>query len=179
MDVTQIQGPWNHMKDWVEKELPAKATAAVLDSQGWLHTGDLARIRDGRIYITGREKEIIVLSNGEKIPPVDAEQAISSDPAFEQVMIVGEGRPGLGLLAVCAIQDAAEICARANERLQNFPGYAQIRFVARVEGPWTVENGLLTPTLKPKRRAIEQHHAREIDEMYRRGEIRTPRSVRN
>lgn len=156
-----------------------EATEAVLDSDGWLHTGDLARIRDGRIYITGREKEIVVLSNGEKIPPVDAEQAISADPVFEHALIVGEGRPGLGLLAVCAIEDEAEICARANERLRTFPGYARIRYLARVPGPWTVENGLLTPTLKVKRGEIERRYAKNIEDMYRRGEVRSLNDNRN
>lgn len=148
-----------------------EATAAVLGSDGWLRTGDLARIRDGRIYITGRSKEIIVLSNGEKVPPVDAEQAIMADPVFEQLMIVGEGRPALGLLAVSTIADETELCARANGRLRHFPGYTRIRFLARVEGPWTAENGLLTPTLKLKRKDIERRFAKEIEMMYQRSDM--------
>jgi len=111
-------------------------------------------------------KEIIVLSSGEKIPPVDAEQAIARDPAFEQVMVIGEGRAKLGLLAVSALTGEAELCARANRQLRDFPGYAKIRHLARVPGPWSVDNGLLTPTLKLKRKEIERRFAAEIEAMY-------------
>ncbi len=147
------------------------ATTAVIDKDGWLHTGDLARIVGGRVYITGRLKEIIVLSNGEKVPPVDLEQAIQVDPVFEQVMVVGEGRPKLGLLVVSPLTDEAELCARANRLLKDFPGYAKIYHIARVEGPWSVENGLLTPTLKLKRPEIEKRYAKQIEAMYRTSEI--------
>jgi long-chain acyl-CoA synthetase len=143
-----------------------QATAAVVDSEGWLHTGDLARIRDGRVYITGRVKEVIVLSSGEKVPPADAEQAILSDPAFEQVMVVGEGRAKLGLLAVSKVADLKELCRRANEQLHDFPGYARICHIARVAEPWTIENDLITPTMKLKRRKVEQRYAAEIEAMY-------------
>jgi long-chain acyl-CoA synthetase len=143
------------------------ATDAMIDKEGWLHTGDLVRIKDGRIYITGRAKEIIVLSNGEKVPPSDAEQAILKDPVFEQVMVVGEGRGHLGLLVVSPLQDETELCRRANEQLRTFPGYAKIRHLARVNAPWTVENELLTPTLKLRRSRIEAHHATDIESMYR------------
>ncbi len=142
------------------------ATAAMIDKEGWLHTGDLAAIRGGSVYITGRLKDVIVLSNGEKVPPADAEQAILRDAAFEQVMVLGEGRPKLGLLAVSKIQDEAQLCARANAQLHDFPGYARICHIARLEGPWSVENGLLTPTLKIKRNEIEKRFAREIESMY-------------
>ncbi len=145
----------------------AAATAAMIDADGWLHTGDLAHIKDGRIYIVGRAKEIIVLSNGEKIPPADAEQMILLDPVFQQVMVVGEGRPHLGLLVVSELADERVLCQRANDRLRSFPGYARVRHIARVTEPWTVENQLLTPTLKLRRRRIEEHFAREIEEMYR------------
>ena len=142
------------------------ATAAVIDRDGWLHTGDLAVIRGGRLYITGRVKDIIVLSNGEKIPPADVEQAILRDSVFEQVMLVGEGRPKLGLLAVSRLENESELCARANARLYDFPGYARICHIARVAEPWTIENGLLTPTLKLKRYEIEKRFARQTEAMY-------------
>ena len=142
------------------------ATAAMIDPQGWLHTGDVVTIRGGSVYITGRVKDIIVLSNGEKVPPTDAEAAILRDAAFEQVMVVGEGRPKLGLLAVSQIQDATQLCARANAQLHDFPGYVRISHIARLEEPWSVENGLLTPTLKLKRNEIEKRFARQIEAMY-------------
>ena len=143
-----------------------EATRAVLDADGWLHTGDLARIRDGRVYISGRIKDIIVLSNGEKVPPEDAEQAILGDPVFEHAMLIGEGRPYLGLVCVSKVTDLEELCRRANAQLHAFPGYARVRHIARVPGPWTVENGLLTPTLKLKRKEVEQRFAREIEAMF-------------
>jgi len=142
------------------------ATAAMIDKEGWLHTGDLATIQGGRVYITGRVKDVIVLSNGEKVSPPDAEQAILRDSVFEQVMLIGEGRPKLGLLAVSKIADPAELCARANAQLNNFPGYARICHITRCAEAWSVENGLLTPTLKLKRREIEKRLAREIEAMY-------------
>ncbi|MDA8363118.1 MAG: long-chain fatty acid--CoA ligase [Gammaproteobacteria bacterium] len=143
------------------------ATSAVIDGDGWLHTGDIARIEGGRIYIVGRAKEIIVLSNGEKVPPADAEQMIMLDPIFQQVMVVGEGRPHLGLLVVSALADERALCQRANDQLRSFPGYARVRHIARISEPWTVENHLLTPTLKLRRNKIEERFSREIEEMYR------------
>ena len=78
-----------------------EATAAMIDKDGWLNTGDTASIGErGHITITGRLKEIIVMSNGEKVPPGDLEEAILRDRLFEQVMVYGEGRPTLVLLAV-------------------------------------------------------------------------------
>src|SRR4029077_9902101 len=66
------------------------ATKAAIDAEGWLHTGDIAEIRNGKIYLRGRLKDILVMSNGEKLPPQDAEFAVLHDPVFEQVMLVGE-----------------------------------------------------------------------------------------
>jgi long-chain acyl-CoA synthetase len=94
--VLRVRGPMVMMGYWRNPE----ATAKVLDADGWLDTGDQARLKDGFLYITGRIKEIIVLGNGEKVPPVDMELAAQLDPLFEQVMIVGEGRPYLAALVV-------------------------------------------------------------------------------
>jgi long-chain acyl-CoA synthetase len=152
----------------------ADATRAVIDADGWLHTGDRARIENGRVYITGRLKDIIVLSSGEKLPPADAEAAILRDNIFEQVMLVGEGRPKLGLLCVSRARDEAELCARANAQLHDFPGYARICHIARLETPWSVEDGQLTPTLKLKRNEILRRHAADIERMYATSEICCP-----
>ena len=148
-----------------------QATRAVLEPDGWFHTGDVVEIRDNRIYIRGRVKDVIVLSNGEKIPPGDAEQAIMQDTVFEQVMLVGEGRAHFGLLVVSKVENEGELCRRANEQLKHFPGYARIRHLARVAEPWTVENDLITPTLKMKRNKIEERYAQEIEAMYKRTDL--------
>lgn len=147
------------------------ATDAMIDAEGWLHTGDVVRIEGGRIYIVGRAKEIIVLSNGEKVPPADAEQAIMLDPVFQQVMVVGEGRAHLGLLVVSRLDDERALCQRANIQLRAFPGYARICHIVCIAEPWTVENDLLTPTLKLRRSKVEERFAREIEEMYRRQDL--------
>ena len=152
----------------------AEATRATIDADGWLHTGDRARIENGRVYITGRLKDIVVLSNGEKVPPADAEAAILRDAIFEQVMLVGEGRPKLGLLCVSRVNDEAGLCVRANAQLHDFPGYARICHIARLETPWSVEDGQLTPTLKLKRNEILRRHAADIERMYATSEVCCP-----
>ena len=164
------RGPEVMLGYWNNQE----ATDAMIDKEGWLHTGDIVRVRDGRVYITGRAKDIIVLSNGEKVPPSDAEQAILMDSVFEQVIVIGEGRGHLGLLAVSQLDDEKELCRRANAQLRSFPGYAKIHHIARIAEPWTVENEMLTPTLKPRRNRIEQRYAREIEQMYKLENICRP-----
>ena len=151
-----MQGYWNN----------EAATNDAIDSDGWFHTGDVVDIRNGRIYITDRVKDIIVLSNGENVAPGDVEQAIMSDPVFEQVMLIGEGRPRLTLICVSQNSNVDELIERANSRLGNFPGYTKIDNITVVSEPWTVENGLLTPTMKLKRNVMEQRYASEIEAMY-------------
>ncbi|RMD79769.1 MAG: long-chain fatty acid--CoA ligase, partial [Gammaproteobacteria bacterium] len=166
-----------------------EATAALLDPEGWLHTGDQAALEGGRIRITGRIKEIIVLANGEKVPPADLEAAITEDPAFDQALVLGEGRPYLAALVVPEPGAWREACAalgldpedpaaardpraerwaleRIGPRLAPFPGYARVRRAAVLLEPWTVDNGLLTPTLKPKRARILERHAGRVAELY-------------
>jgi long-chain acyl-CoA synthetase len=141
------------------------ATAAVL-RDGWLHTGDVAELKDGRIYIRGRAKDILVLSNGEKLPPQDVEFAILHDPIFEQVMLVGEGRPFVVLLAVSKETDEKVLARRANEQLKKFPRWMRVRKVLSSVEPWSVDNGLLTPTLKLRRPVLLRQHAGAIEAAY-------------
>ncbi len=176
-----IKGPNVMLGYWHNPE----ATAAMIDADGWLNSGDTARIDErGHVYITGRLKEIIVMSNGEKIPPVDIESAIMRDTLFEHVMLVGEGKPFLSLVTVLNgerwKQLAAEkgvtalnsteaeklLLARVAAQMKEFPGYAQVRKVTAVLEPWTVEDGLLTPTLKLKRPRVTDKFNAEIEGMY-------------
>lgn len=167
-----------------------QATAAMIDDEGWLHTGDQVRIDEqGHIVITGRLKEILVLANGEKVPPADMEMAIVMDPWFEQVMVIGDNRPFLSALIVFnaerwpveaarlgidpdrqdIINDervCAEVLRRVSDRIRGFPGYAQIRRVACCLEPWTVDAGLITPTLKLRRSRIQQHCQDAIEQLY-------------
>jgi long-chain acyl-CoA synthetase len=142
------------------------ATHAALDADGWLHTGDLAELRNGKIYIRGRAKDILVMSNGEKLSPQDVELAILRDSVFEQVMVIGEGRPYPVLLAVTQEDDEKTLVRRANDQLKSFPRWIRIRNVIATREAWSVENGLLTPTLKLKRPALLQAMKARIDAAY-------------
>jgi len=143
-----------------------EATAAVLSPDGWLNTGDQVDIRNGRIYIKGRTKDILVLSNGEKVPTDEVEQALQEEKTFEQVVLVGEGRAYLILLAVTQEIDEKKLAKLANECLKAFPRYIRVRRVIAVRDPWTLEDGLLTPTLKVKRAKVLERFDAEIRRVY-------------
>jgi long-chain acyl-CoA synthetase len=166
-----------------------EATRDIIDEEGWLHTGDKVRIENNHIYITGRLKEIIVMANGEKVPPTDMEMAISLDPLFEQVMVIGDSRPYLttvivlepgqwksfaGTLGLDPDDPASmqhdslieAVKAKLDGLLATFPGYAQVHGITCTLEPWTVDNGMITPTLKLKRRCILEAYADNIEKMY-------------
>jgi long-chain acyl-CoA synthetase len=165
-----------------------QATAKTIDADGWLHTGDKASIENGHVRITGRLKEIIVLSNGEKVALADMEMAIGMDPLFEHNVVIGEGRPFLTMVGVLnqqlwrelaeqlGVSPAPEslnlpevhsaILTRLEQLLSRFPGFVFIKAVKLSLTPWTVENGLLTPTLKLKRAVIEKHMKDDIQKIY-------------
>jgi long-chain acyl-CoA synthetase len=180
-----IKGPNVMLGYWNNPE----ATRAILGADGWLNSGDTARIDPaGHVFITGRLKEIIVLSNGEKLPPADIESAIARDALFEQIMLLGEAKPYLAAIVVLAADPWKKLCAekgldpspsalggesveqlllaRVAAQMKEFPGYAQVRRVRATLEPWTVENGLLTPTLKLKRAKVMERFAAEVDRMY-------------
>lgn len=157
-----MQGYWNN----------PPATAEVLSADGWLNTGDLVELHGGRITIKGRTKDVLVLSNGEKVSPQDAEMAILDDPLFEQAMLVGEGRAYLTLLAVSQESDEKVLLQHANARLKAFPRWVRVRRVIAQQEPWTLEDGLLTPTLKVRRTEVAKKFGEQIEKIYRDG-IRT------
>ncbi len=185
-DELQMRGPslmngyWNRPAD----------TKAVFTEDGWLRTGDQADIfSDGHIRIKGRIKEIIVTSTGEKVPPADLEQALESDHLVSQAMVVGENRPYIAALVVLNAQEwkklATELKLDADDPLSletraarqavlrrvkaaaaGFPNYAVPRQVRLFLEPWSIENGLMTPTLKLKRGPMRIRFADAIESLY-------------
>ncbi|WP_342663569.1 AMP-binding protein [Curvibacter lanceolatus] len=183
----QVRGP-SVMRGYWKRE---DDTRAALLEGGWLRTGDQAALEDGRIRILGRVKEIIVTSTGEKIAPADLELAITQDTLFDQAYAFGDNHPFIGCIVVLnpaqwqALahtldlnpDDPAALTASAAskavlERIKaltaSFPYYAQPRAVRLTLEPWTIENTLMTPTLKLKRNNLAQHFKSDIEALYRR-----------
>ncbi len=167
------------------------ATRETIDSDGYFHTGDLARIDEsGHITIAGRLKEIIVLSTGEKVPPEDLELAIAVSPLFEQVMVVGEGRLYLAALVVLngrqweklavgqgIASDQPDlltskrvesiILLEITRRITRFPGYAQVRRVHAALSPWRTQDGLITNTMKLRRKELLARFEPEVKSLFK------------
>jgi long-chain acyl-CoA synthetase len=185
-DALLVKGPNVMLGYWNKPD----ATRDIFTEDGWLDTGDTARMDgDGRLYITGRLKEIIVLSNGEKVPPVDMETAIQRDPLFEQVMVMGEHKPYLAVFVVLNKEQWAKVAAehgvdakstsvlqsdqveeivleRVSAQIREFPGYAQVRRAAVMPEPWTIENAMLTPTMKVKRAKVIEAYQTDYQRIY-------------
>ncbi|MBK5940179.1 long-chain fatty acid--CoA ligase [Halochromatium roseum] len=180
-----VRGPNVGLGYWQQPQ----ATTQAIDAEGWLHTGDVAELRDGAIGIRGRLKEILVTSTGQKVPPADMENALTMDPLLDQAMLVGEGRPYLAAVLVLArapwqqlasglgldandptsLTDPraiAAVQARVEARLASFPGYARVRALHLTLDAWTIADGDLTPTMKLKRPALQRRFAAAIEALY-------------
>lgn len=185
-DELQVRGPQIMKGYW---KLPAE-TAKVLTEDGWLGTGDQCDILPGNfLRIKGRIKEIIVTSTGEKIAPVDVEQKMECDPLFAQAFVLGENRPFVTAVAVlhgeewkdlakeCGVDPAdpaalsdkkvrMQVLKRVKRACAGLPQYGVPRAVHLTLDPWTIENGMLTPTLKLKRRILNKQYEAEIESLY-------------
>ncbi|ABB23834.1 AMP-dependent synthetase/ligase [Pelodictyon luteolum] len=182
-----FRGP-NIMKGyWQDRE----ATAEVI-RDGWFHSGDIGEIDgDGYLKITDRKKHIIVTSGGKNIAPMPIENLIAENPYVDQVMVVGEKRPFLIALIVPDFQklrefaasagitapDDAGLCAHKEivqiyEKLlrsisRQLATHEKVRRFILAKEPFTIENGLMTPTLKVKRKTILELYEKEIDAIYK------------
>ena len=166
-------------------------TAETIDAEGWLHTGDIARIDDeGYVTIVDRKKELIITSGGKNISPANIENLLKQHPLVGQAAAIGDRRSYIAALIVLD-PDVAPAWAKAHGiEFRNLAELASdARVVAEIEKgvaaanehlsrpeqvkrfkvlpeEWTVESDVLTPTLKLKRRIVSQKYAREIEELY-------------
>lgn len=161
---------------------------------GWFATGDLGALdEDGYLTITGRKKDIIVTSGGKNVSPAVLEDRLRSRPPVGQCIVVGDNRSHVAALItlepeavahwlsvrkmpahtpmadvvrdprmIAAVQQAVDYANEAVSRAES------IRRFALVDGEFTEDNGLLTPSLKIKRHAVAAAYEREIEDLYRR-----------
>lgn len=183
-----VRGPGVMRGYWRNEQ----ATQATIAAGGWLHTGDkVSRLDKKRLYLTGRMKEIIVMTSGEKASPEPIEDSLRLDPLVARAIVVGEARPVLAAVISCPAHRLTPIMRRlgldpdqpgslASARIENFfierfarltkgfPAHAQIRRVAVTTDRWSQDNGLMTPTDKIRRRRVARCYARDIDRLYGR-----------
>ncbi|NJK64625.1 MAG: long-chain fatty acid--CoA ligase [Synechococcaceae cyanobacterium SM2_3_1] len=168
-----------------------EATAKVLSEEGWFSTGDLGWLTpDYQLVISGRAKDTIVLSNGENIEPQPLEDVCSQSPYISQMVVVGQDEKHLGALIhpnLEAIQEWAAtqglpdtdllqtsavrslLLAELRQRIRNRPGYRaddQVHDFRFVPDPFTIENGLMTQTLKVKRRQVTERYQHLIADLF-------------
>ena len=169
----------------------ASATAEVIDSEGWFHTGDIGIIdEDGFVKITDRKKNIIVLSNGKNVAPQPIESELVQSPFINQIMLIGNERKNLAALIVPNF-DALKAWATENDvatddlttmletrevqqliqreirsRLTDFSDFEQVRRFTLLDKEFSQEADEMTPTLKLKRNVIMERYGDTIEEMY-------------
>jgi long-chain acyl-CoA synthetase len=181
-----LKGP-NIMKGYWKDE---EATAEVI-KDGWFYTGDIGVIdADGYLKITDRKKHIIVTSGGKNIAPLPIENLILDSPYVDQVMIIGEKRPFLIALIVPDFVKLRDFSAEHQIKTANtkeliatkevmqiydkllksisrqLATHEKVRKFLLVDEPFSIENGMMTPTLKLKRKEIISKYNTEIDNLY-------------
>jgi long-chain acyl-CoA synthetase len=166
-------------------------TAETIDADGWLHTGDIGEIQEGKfLKITDRKKEMFKTSGGKYIAPQAIENKLKESLVIEQAMVIGEGekfpaailvpsfdglqkwceikgiewKDNVSMLNETVVRDKFEReLAKANESLAQ---YEKIKKIKVVPGPWTIEGGEMTPSLKLKRKNLMAKYATEVAEIY-------------
>ncbi len=169
-----------------------EATAEVLTEDGWLRTGDIGAIdKDGFLSITDRKKDLIKTSAGKYVPPQPIENLLRMSPLVEQIVLVGNGRKHVSALIVPnaeqlkAWADENGVAATDGSALADDPrvisavraevarltphlaDYERIKGIALLKDEFTIDGGELTPTLKVRRRFVEEKYRDIIDALYR------------
>ncbi len=153
-----------------------EATRAAIDAEGWLHSGDIGEIdEDGFLRITDRKKDIIVTAGGKNLAPQALENALKSSNLVSQALVVGDRRPYVVALVALdedeadgvSPEDARAAVQRAVDDVnRNRSRFEQIKRFAIVPRDFSAEEGEVTPTMKLKRKVVEQHFADEIERLY-------------
>ena len=167
-----------------------QATAEAIDSDGWLHTGDAGYVDvDGYLVITDRIKDSIVTLGGKNVAPQPIEGLILADPLFEHAVLLGDNRPCVTLLVKPSLPHveelgklmqwpgevadwlkstelAEELRRRVAALTDMLPSQEKPRATELMDEDLTMDNGLLTPTLKVRRRQVEERFKELIDSMY-------------
>lgn len=170
----QVKSPATMLGYFDEPEL----TRQSFTDDGWLKTGDRGQIDElGRLRITGRVKELFKTSKGKYVAPVPIENRLLQHDAIESVCVSGEGQGqpyALVVLNEAARQDAgrrAELEQALGAHLEwvnsELDPHEQLDFIVLVSEPWSIENGLLTPTMKIRRGPIEARFADRVSDFYR------------
>lgn len=184
----QVKGP-NVFQEYYQQ--PEK-TAEVFTEDGYFMTGDIGEIKDGLLYITDRKKQIFKTSGGKYVAPQIIENAMKSIPFIEQIMVVGEGQKMPCAIIQPNFDYVREFIKRndlpfenpTNEEIANAPSlkslieeqikvvnmqfgkWEQVKKFELTPDVWTIEDGLLTPTLKHKRKNIQEKYQDLYDKMY-------------
>lgn len=168
-----------------------EATVEAIDSKGWFHTGDIGEIdSEGYLKITDRKKELIVLAAGKKVPPQPIENTLKADPMIENACLIGDRRHfisalivpnfdlcktwgqsrGINLASLKDCVENADLQAHFQKKIDDLnaslPRYSTIKEFRLLPAPFQIESGELTPTLKLKRRVINEKFKTVIDAMY-------------
>ena len=168
-----------------------QASRETFDPEGWLHTGDLARIDDdGFVYIVGRKKEIIITAAGKNIAPAKLETLLGNHPLISQACMIGDGRKFISMLIALDAEEAPawaaehgiefgdladladhpavkeEIARAVEEANQQVSQVERVKKWVIVGDEWSPETGEVTPSLKLKRRVVMEKYADLIEAMY-------------
>jgi len=168
-----------------------EATAAAIDPEGWFHTGDIGHLdADGFLVITDRKKDLIVTSGGKKVAPQPIENRLKTNPFFGEIVIVGNRRnfpaalvvPNFETLEGWARQKGVPFASREEliqrpevvalyeqliqEMTPDLAQFEKIKKIALLPREFTLEAGELTPTLKVRRRVVEEKYKDVIDRLY-------------
>jgi long-chain acyl-CoA synthetase len=169
-----------------------EATAATIDADGWLHTGDLGSVdADGYYRVIGRKKEIIITSGGKNIAPAAIEHLLQQHPLIGQALAIGDRRSyvtallvldaetapiwarkhGLGELSLAELSEhplvIEEVQRAVDEANTHLARVEQVKRFRLLPTEWTAQTGELTPTLKRRRSVILEKYAAEIESLYR------------
>ncbi|MGE5177834.1 MAG: AMP-dependent synthetase/ligase [Bacteroidota bacterium] len=145
-----------------------KETEEALEGE-WLHTGDIGHVdENGFLRITDRKKDLLVMSVGKKVAPQPIEAALRSSPRISEALVLGDGQKYIAALIVPAVGATREEIAEDVERVNgNLAQFERIKRFELIPDAMTIENGMMTPSLKLKRKAVVEHHREAVERLFR------------